>query len=189
MIESTSQNKYSEDRRNTESTFLKNMINRITTVLIILIILLTTLLVGARLVGLQVFTVLSGSMEPAYKTGSIIYVRTVEPSEIAIGSPITFVLDESLTVATHRVIDIDESNQRFYTQGDANESADGAPVHFKNLLGTPVFTIPYLGYVANYIKSPPGMYFAVGGVIILLLLVFLPDLLSEEKKEQSKREK
>jgi signal peptidase I len=155
----------------------------------ILIIVLALLLVGARLLGLQVFTVLSGSMEPAYKTGSVIYVRPVEPSEIEIGSPITFVLNESLTVATHRVIDIDASNQRFYTQGDANESPDGAPVNFKNLLGTPVFTIPYLGYVANYIMSPPGMYFAIGGVMILLLLVFLPDLLDEDKKKQHKRKK
>jgi len=185
LIESASP-EYSE---NTQSTFMKNVINRITTVLMILIILLAILLVGARLLGLQVFTVLSGSMEPAYKTGSVIYVRTVDPSEIEIGSPITFVLDESLTVATHRVIDIDASNQRFYTQGDANESPDGAPVHFKNLLGTPVFTIPYLGYVANYIKSPPGMYFALGGVMILLLLIFLPDFLDEEKKEQHKRKK
>ena len=36
-------------------------------------------------------------------------------------------------------------NEHFYTQGDANDAPDGAPVYFKNLIGRPVFTIPYLG--------------------------------------------
>ena len=172
-------------RRKNENLW-KMTLNGITTVFMGLIVILTLILVGGRLLGFQVFTVLSGSMEPTYKTGSLIYVKPVEPSEIEIGTPITFVLDESLTVATHRVIDIDESNQRFYTQGDANEVQDGAPVFYKNLIGTPVFTIPYLGYAANYVKSPPGLYFAIGGVITLLLLVFVPDLLDEDKKKKTR---
>ena len=39
---------------------------------------LALLLVGVRLFGMQVFTVLSGSMEPTYQTGSLIYVKDVD---------------------------------------------------------------------------------------------------------------
>ena len=132
----------------------KKFLNIFTTVLVVMAVLLAVLLAGVRLVGLQPYTVLSGSMEPTYHTGSLIYVKDVKPEEIEVGQAITFVLNKDLVVATHRVIEIDEENQRFYTKGDSNESADGAPVHFSNLIGAPVFSIPYLGYVSNYIKNP-----------------------------------
>jgi len=181
--------------RNNQSTFLKKIINRITTVLIILIVLLALLLVGGRLIGLQVFTVLSGSMEPSYHVGSVIYVKDINPEEIKGGDVITFMINEG-TVATHRVVEVvpdvvDSTVLRFQTKGDANASEDGGLVHYKNIIGSPVFTIPYLGFIANYIQSPPGLYVAVSGGAILLLLVFLPDLLSddEEDKKQKSRGK
>lgn len=138
---------------------VKKTWNIISTVLVALVVLLALLLVGARIFGLQVFTVLSGSMEPAYHTGSLIYVKKVDPYAIEPGQVITFMLDEN-TVATHRVVGVvpdeeDSSVIRFRTKGDANESEDGGLVHYKNVIGTPVFTIPYLGYVASYIQHPP----------------------------------
>ena len=45
-----------------------------------------------------------------------------------------------------------------------------------------MFTIPYLGYVADYIQHPPGMYVAISAGAILLLLVFLPDLFADDGK-------
>lgn len=43
---------------------LKKIWNVISSILVALVVILALLLVGARVVGLQVFTVLSGSMEP-----------------------------------------------------------------------------------------------------------------------------
>ena len=48
-----------------------------------------------------------------------------------------------------------------------------------------MFTIPGLGYVANYIQHPPGTYVAISAAAVLLLLVFLPDILAPEKKGRS----
>ena len=94
-----------------------------------------------------------------------------------VGDAITFVLNEDLDVVTHRVISIDAENEHFYTQGDANDAPDGAPVYFKNLIGRPVFTIPYLGYVSHWVSNPPGMYLAIAIAIVLVVLAFLPDML------------
>ena len=166
--------------------------NAVTTVLVILVVILALLLVGVRLVGLRPMCVLSGSMEPTYHTGSLIYVKKVDPFSITKGQPITFMLDEN-TVATHRVVGIvpdeeDPSVIRFRTKGDANDAEDGSLVHYKNVIGTPVFTIPKLGYAANYIQHPPGLYVAISAGAVLLLLTFLPDLLSGgSDKEQGKR--
>ena len=164
---------------------LKKIWNVISSILVAVVVLLALLLVGARIVGLQVFTVLSGSMEPTYHTGSLIYVKKVDPYTIEVGQPITFMLDES-TIATHRVVGIvpdeeDPSVIRFRTKGDANEAEDGSLVHYKNVIGTPIFSIPYLGYVADYIQHPPGTYVAISAGAVLLLLVFLPDVFADDK--------
>ncbi len=165
---------------------LKRVWNIVSSVLVAAVVILALLLVGARVVGLQVFTVLSGSMEPTYHTGSLIYVKKVDPYTIREGDPITFLLDEN-TVATHRVVEVipdeeDSTVVRFRTKGDANDVEDGSLVHYKNVIGTPVFSIPYLGYVANYIQNPPGTYIAISVGAILLLLVFLPDIFSDDGK-------
>lgn len=175
------------------SCSLKKVWNVITTALVAIIVMLAIFLVGVRVVGLQVYTVLSGSMEPVYHTGSLIYVKNVDPYEIEEGQVITFMLDEN-TIATHRVVEVvpdeeDASVVRFRTKGDANDAEDGSLVHYRNVIGTPVFTIPYLGYVADYIQNPPGMYIAISGGAILLFLMFLPDIFSESNEEEKKSKK
>ena len=169
---------------------LKKIWNTVSTILVALVVILALLLVGARVVGLQVFTVLSGSMEPTYHTGSLIYVKKVDPYTIEEGQPITFMLDED-TIATHRVVGIvpDEEDPtviRFRTKGDANDAEDGSLVHYKNVIGTPIFSIPYLGYIADYIQHPPGMYIAISAGAVLLLLVFLPDVFADDGKDVKK---
>ena len=84
---------------------IKKVWNAITTVLVILIVILAILLVGVRLAGFRVFTVLSGSMEPTYHVGSLIYVKDVDYRQLEAGDVITFMLDEN-TVATHRIIQV-----------------------------------------------------------------------------------
>ena len=173
------------------SSSLKKIWNTVSTVLVALVVILALLLVGARVIGLQVFTVLSGSMEPTYHTGALIYVKKVDPSTITEGQPITFMLDEN-TIATHRVVGVIQDEEdptviRFRTKGDANDAEDGSLVHYKNVIGTPIFSIPYLGYVADYIQHPPGMYIAISAGAVLLLLVFLPDIFADDKDGKKPR--
>ena len=173
---------------------IKRIWNCATTALVAIVVVLALLLAGVRLIGMQVFTVLSGSMEPAYHTGSLIYVKDVDYTQLKDGDVITFMLDED-TVATHRIVGVvpDENDPtviRYRTKGDANEAEDGTLVHYKNVIGSPVFSIPKLGYVTNYIQNPPGTYIAISAGAVLLLLVFLPDLLfSDEPKEATGEEK
>ena len=163
---------------------VKKAWDTVTTVLVVLVVIFAVFLMGSRLLGLRVFNVISGSMEPTYSVGDLLYVKTVDPDSVKVGDPITFVLNEDLVVATHRVVKIDSENRHFITKGDANETEDAAPVHFNNLIGVPVFAIPLLGYVSAYIQSPPGMYVAIGLGIVLLAAVFLPDLFAKKEKNE-----
>ncbi len=162
---------------------LKKAWNIISTVLVVIIVLCAVFLMGSRLLGFKVFNVISGSMEPKYSMGDLIYVKSVDTSTIEEGDVITFVLNEDLVVATHRVVSVDKENQHFYTKGDANQTPDAAPVHFKNVIGVPQFSIPLLGYVSDFIQNPPGMYITIGIGVVLIIAVFLPDLLGKKKKE------
>lgn len=142
---------------------------------------LAVLMGGVRLIGLRPFVVLSGSMEPVYQTGALLYVKQVDPFALQAGDVITYMVNED-TVVTHRVVAVvpdeeDSSVIRFRTKGDANEFEDGTLVHYKNVLGTPVFSVPCLGYLAGYISKPPGLYIGVTALCILIVLLFAPDLL------------
>ena len=171
----------------------KKILNAIGTVGVIIVLVLTILLVGVRLIGLHPYTVISGSMEPTYHTGSLIYVKAVDPFELKSGDVITFMLDEE-TLATHRIVEVvpdaeDPSTVRFVTKGDANDFEDGSMVHYKNVVGTPIFTIPYLGYLATFVQNPPGLYVAIAFCAFLVLLAFLPDLFEEDKNKNAKGRK
>ena len=155
---------------------MKKICNRIATVMIVIMVAVTVMLVGVKVLGLQVFSVLSGSMEPTYSTGSLIYVKKADTDKLKKSQAITYQLDEN-TVVTHRIVEIikDEKNSKntkFRTKGDANNVVDGTLVHNKNVIGTPIFSIPYMGYVANFIERPTGkrvlIIFAAG---ILLWII------------------
>lgn len=167
---------------------VKKIFDTVTTILVVLVVIFAVFLMGSRLVGLQVFHVISPSMEPNYRVGDLIYVKAVDPDSVKVGDPITFVMNEDLVVATHRVVAIDKENRQFTTKGDANKGEDDTPVHFNNLIGVPVFAIPLLGYVSAYIQSPPGMYVAIAFGVLLLAAVFLPDMLAKKDRKEGKQE-
>lgn len=176
--------------KETMTKTIRTIWNAATNIIVALVVLLAIALVGVRLIGLQVFTVLSGSMEPTYQVGSLIYVKDVDYKELKSGDVITFMMDED-TVATHRIVEVvpdenDPDTLRYQTKGDANDAVDGSLVHYKNVIGSPVFTIPKLGYFADYIQNPPGMYVAISVSAILLILVFLPDLFSLNDNDKKK---
>lgn len=191
----------------------------VTTLAVLTVVVLAVLLAGVRVVGLTPYAVLSGSMEPTYHVGSLIYVREIAPEDVQIGDPITFVVNEDLLVATHRVVDIavettamqtvtdeetgeettvevelDEPVYYYQTKGDANDDVDGSPVHYKNLVGKPVFSIPYLGYLSSTLQTRKGMILGLTAALVLILLLFMPDMLraadaSDKKSAQKKAAK
>lgn len=173
---------------------LKKIGSGLSTAVVIVAVSMALLLAGARVLGLQVYTVLSGSMEPNYHVGSIIYVKEVDPATLQVGDAISFMISDN-TVATHRIVEVlpDENNPsviRFRTKGDNNDIEDTNPVHCNNVLGKVVGTIPLLGYVSDFVQNPPGTYITLGAAAILVLAVFLPDIIGgiRDLKDETKPE-
>ena len=91
-------------------TALKRIWNIVSATLVVLMVLCAVFLMGSRLMGYECYTVISGSMEPEYAVGDLLYVKDVNVNTIEVGDPITFILNADLVVATHRVVRIDAEN-------------------------------------------------------------------------------
>ena len=77
---------------------------------------LIAIFIFPSIIGLKTYIVTSGSMEPLYPTGSLLYVKKVDASEIKQGDAITFYMEDSSIIATHQVYEIDKDNLEFRTQ-------------------------------------------------------------------------
>ena len=122
------------------SSTIKRIWNIFTTVLVVAAVLLAAALAGVRLLGFQVFTVLSGSMEPEYPVGSLIYVKEVDYTQLKPRDVITFMLGEN-TIATHRITEvlIDENDptvRRFFTKVSDAHKVIRCFDPFKNISNT-----------------------------------------------------
>lgn len=160
------------------------VVTRICNFLSVLMV-LAVMAVGAamivpRIMGNDIYAVMSGSMEPYYHVGSLVVVdKHIGPEEIQVGDPITFYLGNG-SVATHRVISIDKEAREFTTKGDANEDQDMAPVSFDNLIGKAGRSFPLLGYIPLYMRTPRGMFSIGAYVIVFILLQIIPEIVKPE---------
>ena len=163
---------------------MKKAFSILTTTIMVLAIIMAVLLVGVRLVGIQPYIVTSGSMEPAFHVGSVVYVKPVDASNLEIGDAITFDIGEE-SLVTHRIASIEneDGNLSFVTKGDANEMADINPVRADQVKGKVIFNIPHLGKFEEYIKTTQGRIIAICIAGMLVVLVALQEFLKKHEEE------
>ncbi|WP_187589038.1 signal peptidase I [Gordonia sp. OPL2] len=123
--------------------------------------LVLALIVVPFLGGARPYTVLTSSMEPTYPAGTLVVVRATDASHLPVGTVVTYQLESGQPdVVTHRVIatGVDRTGERVYTtQGDANPQPDREPVKPVQIRGTLWYSIPYLGYVNNWLTGDTRM--------------------------------
>lgn len=128
-----------------------------------------------NVLGYSSFRVLTGSMEPTVRTGSMIIVKRVSPSDITEGDVITFYSsDPSLggSVNTHRVVGVSDVDgiRIFSTKGDANLIADEYEVLETDLIGKMTFSSYFLGVLVR-ILSNPVVFIPIIVIPLLAILV------------------
>lgn len=103
----------------------------------------------------KILTVLSGSMEPAIHTGSVVAVfpqGNYEEGDVITYKP----KDGKVGSITHRIVKTENSasGKSFTTKGDANNAADINPVSSEDIIGKVLFSVPYIGYAIDTAKRP-----------------------------------
>jgi signal peptidase I len=141
---------------------------------LVIMVALAVLLVASMLPipgNYKVLSVLSGSMEPAIHTGSVVVMAPAK--DYKIGEVITFgAISKMETPVTHRIKDIKIADGKsvYITKGDANNAADSKEISQSEVDGKVLFSIPYLGYVLNFVKQPIG--FAMVIIIPAILIIW-----------------
>lgn len=105
----------------------------------------------------KIYTVLTGSMNPTIKTGSIVFIKPQKNYQLK--NIVTFFTSTPKQTTTHRIVGVKTINhqQVFITKGDANKSDDFKNLPFQNILGKVVFSIPFLGYLISFSKTFTGL--------------------------------
>lgn len=125
--------------------------------------------------GDRSMVVRSGSMTPAIRTGDVVVVHPIAPTEAKVGDIVTFQdPGSSGRLLVHRVRAMEQRADQvsFTTQGDANSTREHWKVPVDGTVGTVLYRVPKLGFAVNQISSPAGR---IGLMIVpaMLLLVFL----------------
>ena len=143
------------------------------TLILVVIIILCIPMSLPRLFGYGIYTVISGSMEPAIPTGSLVYVDRSQADSAEVGDVVAYYGsgNDVGTVITHRVVAIDEED-KLVTKGDANNTEDLIPVSRFNVIGKVVFHIPAIGWLASFVSTLAGK-FAVGLAVIAAMIFYV----------------
>lgn len=129
--------------------------------------------------GIAPLAVSSGSMEgdreDSFAKGSLIFVRLLgeeEKEQLEPGDVITFRSEE--VYVTHRIVSVNRDTGghalSFVTQGDANNTTDGA-IPAANVVGICVGSVAGLGNFAMFLQTPAGVALFIG-VPVLLFIIF-----------------
>lgn len=134
------------------------------------------------------YAVVSGSMEPVIGKGSVAFIRPIADSELQKGSVIAFTHPiDSRTTILHRVVAVDNETLSYQTKGDANNTVDNWEVTSDQVIGQYQFSIPYLGYLANYVRQPIGFALLIGIPALLLLALQIKSIKEGIEHEVQKR--
>ncbi len=171
-------------RKTQAQKVIKFVRNLLFGVLFGLILVLTISVISTRvsggepqLFGYQLKTVLSGSMEPTFETGSLIVVKKVLQNEaLQVGDIITFRKDEQ-NLVTHRIIEELKTGTAtsYVTKGDNVEDADPTPVLADNIVAIYTgLTIPYAGFLLSFASSKigTGLLLLIPGILLLIYAAF-----------------
>lgn len=154
-------------------------------IILVTVIFLCVPITVPRLFGYQIYTVISGSMEPDIPLGSLVYVHERDPETVVEGDVIAYYGNKDGAIITHRVVYNQTVVQNFVTKGDANEREDTIPVSYDRLLGVVVKTIPKLGAVMTAFTETKGKLLAAGLLIVAVFLHIFAGALAEKKNRSN----
>jgi len=154
-------------------------------ILVVLLLIVSTLPITGNY---KVMTVISGSMEPKIKMGSVVVVKPAD--DYKIGDVITFgIISKTKSPTTHRINDIRviDGKPIYITKGDVNNAPDTREVQKKDVIGKVLFDVPYVGFAIDFAKKPIG--FALIIIIPAAVIIFdeARKIYNEIKKKKTKK--
>lgn len=130
-----------------------------------------------KLLGYQVYDVVSGSMDPSIPVHSVVLVQPAAPEELQPGEIVAYRSGSSVVI--HRLVENHIVEGELVTKGDANAEPDPLKVEYAGVLGTVTAHIPFIGIYAGALNTLPGKLYAFGFIVAAAMLYLLAHELSE----------
>ena len=130
-----------------------------------------------KLLGYQVYDVVSGSMDPDIPVHSVVLVQPAAPEELQPGEIVAYRSGSSVVI--HRLVENHIVEGELVTKGDANAEPDPLKVEYAGVLGTVTVHIPFIGIYAGALNTLPGKLYAFGFIVAAAMLYLLAHELSE----------
>lgn len=153
---------------------MRAVLNVVENILLAIAVIILILASVCQIMNLKPVVVLSGSMEPEMKTGSMAFID-MKDKDVEKGDIISFKNGEVLV--SHRVVEITEEGYK--TKGDNNDDEDEGTVKKENVEGTVLFSVPGMGYFLKTKALPVGI-----GITLLYLIMKV--IYKEKKYEEDK---
>lgn len=140
----------------------------------------------------KTYVVVSGSMEPTIKTGSVVFVKSVDSKTVKKGDIIAFTSpSDPKSTILHRVDSISSTNPLlFKTKGDNNNTTDAWDVMDVGVKGVYISAIPYLGHAAAFVRTPLGFGLTIGIPALLFIIsqiIIIKKTINSEVDKQVKK--
>ena len=132
----------------------------------------------------HIYTVISGSMEPAIPTGSLVYIKEIEPEDVQVDDVIAFYgTRDAASIITHRVVENRVLMGEFITKGDANATEDMNPVSYDNFIGKVACSIPKVGNIALVLTGFYGKIMAGTVILGAIILHVIASVINSKREE------
>ena len=160
---------------------LKKIFSKILYFSVILVLLL--IIAGALLskgeaptiMGYKFLTVLTGSMEPEIKVGSLVVAKETPINNLKVEDIITYKTKNNSSLVTHRIVKINE-NGSLVTKGDANNTCDIGEVNEDQLQGKVILKLSRLGTIIQMLKQNIILV-----ILVLIVIMFIPEIIKKSK--------
>ena len=172
------------------------VVNVLACLLLVFALLITILVFSAQgsedgvpaIFGKSLVTIESGSMEPTYKQGDLVFMTKLsheEKLDLEPGNIITYRAPIDINgdgmigdINTHRIVSVDKAALRVQTKGDNPETnvlEDGYTVHFTDIIGicTENGRLAGVGGAITFLRTSLGFFLCI---VLPLILFFLYEL-------------
>lgn len=137
-----------------------------------------------KVLNVTPYVISDNKMTPEYDQGGLVFVKDVmEP--IHVGDTITYYENQGKAIRTRRVLAVDQTISGYFVKGDNSDKAEMGLVHERNLIGRPLFYLPYIGFLAdvqvmNTLKY--GLF--IGAILMTILTLFFQTERNQKLREQ-----
>lgn len=162
---------------------LNKRITAIASAIVVFLIVLSTVVILVPLVlSISPYIVKDETMAPAYQKGGVVFIEEKEPEKILVGDVITYFENQGESVKTRRVVAVEQESNGYFVKGDTAQQMEMGMVHKRNLIGQPLFFIPYIGFflIKGFIEIVK-----ISLIVVALVLTTIAILVQRERLKES----